>query len=170
MLPVCHGDTISPQALQVQVHELESELTSVMEELSLTQDAVTNMKEQLQKERDDMVHNGKKVEEMSKRHRRRKLTQFRSAAESALWFAKSFGLIPESMSIRTSGSGEVINVPLSDSDQQQSSSSPEEWKVDEYIALRTLYLLDRFGVSDKFYHELTQVLCFFINALHHVLL
>ena len=144
------------------MHELESELTSAMEELSVTQDAVAHMKEQLQKlivERDDMVHSGKKVEEMSKRHRRRKLTQFGSAAESALWFAESFGLIPESVSVRTSGSGEVINVPLSDLEQHQSSSSPEERKVDEYVALQTLYLLDRFGVSDEFYHELTQVLC-----------
>ena len=49
--------------------ELESELTSTMEELALTKDAVMHTKEQLQKlvvERDTMVHCGKKVEEMSK--------------------------------------------------------------------------------------------------------
>ena len=49
--------------------ELESELASTMEKLALTQDAVTHTKEQLQKlvvERDEMVHCGKKVEEMSK--------------------------------------------------------------------------------------------------------
>ena len=78
---------------------------------------------------------------------------------SVLWFAESFGLIPESMSVRTSGSGEVFNVPLSNLEQQQSSSSHEERKVDEYVALQTLYLLDRFGVPDEFYHELTQVQC-----------
>ena len=114
------------------------------------------------------MHSGKKVEEMSKRHQRRKLSQFGSAAECALWFAQSFGLILESVSVRTSGSGEVINVPLSNSEQQQTSSSPEERKVDEYAALQTLYLLDRFGVSDEFYHELTQVLCGSINVLCHI--
>ena len=30
--------------------------------------------------------------------------------------------------------------------------------MDEYVALQTLYLLDGFGVSDEFYHELTQVI------------
>ena len=45
--------------------ELELELTFTMEELSLTLDAVTHMKDQLQKlivERDEMVHSGKKIE------------------------------------------------------------------------------------------------------------
>lgn len=30
--------------------------------------------------------------------------------------------------------------------------------MDGYVALQTLYLHDRFGVSDEFYHELTQVI------------
>ena len=36
---------------------------------------------------DDMVHCGKRYEDMSKRHQRRKLADFYSAAEGALWFA-----------------------------------------------------------------------------------
>ena len=151
--------------------ELESELASTMEELTLTQDAVTHTKEQLRKlvvERDEMVHCGKKVEEMSKRHRRKKLTEFGSAAESALWFVESFGLIPESLNVRTSGSGEVISVPLSDS--KQPSTTPECRKVDKYVALQTLYLLARFGVSDEFYHELTQVIVVELRILTHELI
>ena len=38
-----------------------------------------------------------------------------------------------------------------------SPGSPGRREVDEATALQTLYLLDRFGVSDEFYHELTQV-------------
>ena len=38
-----------------------------------------------------------------------------------------------------------------------SSEAPQQRKVDEATALQTLYMLDRFGVSDEFYHELTQV-------------
>ena len=57
-----------------------------------------------------MVHCGKKVEEMSKRHRRRKLTEFGSAAESALWFAESFGLIPESLNVRTTAVFHVLAI------------------------------------------------------------
>ena len=33
-------------------------------------------------------------------------------------------------------------------------------EVDEFSAMQTLYLLDRFGVSDEFYHKLTQVSLF----------
>ena len=70
---------------------------------------------------------------MSKRHWRRELTEFGSAAKSVLWFAESFGLIPESLNVRTSGSGEAISVPLSDS--KQPSTTPECRKVDEYVAI-----------------------------------
>ena len=95
-------------------------------------------------EQDEEVHCGKKVEDMSKQHRRRELTKFGSAAESALWFAESFRLIPESLNFCTSGSGEAISVPLSDS--KLSSTTPERRKMYEYVALQTLYHLDRFGV------------------------
>ena len=112
LLSVCRGDTISPRLLQVQVCELESEvceleaeLPSAMKELTLTQDAVTHAKEQLQKlvvQRDKIIiDSGKMVEEMSKQHRKRKLFRFRSAAESLLWLAESFELMPESVNICT---------------------------------------------------------------------
>ena len=50
-------------------------------------------------ERDDMVLCGKKYEDMSKCHQRQKLADFHSAAEGSLWFAESFGLIPESLQV-----------------------------------------------------------------------
>ena len=52
-----------------------------------------------------------------------------------------------------------LNVPLCDGVDGSPSScdSPEPRKVDEATALQTSYLLDRYGVSDEFYHELTQV-------------
>ena len=63
--------------LESEVCKLEAELTSAMEKLALTQDTVMHAKEQLQKlmvQQDEMIHSGKMVEEMSKRHRRRKLS------------------------------------------------------------------------------------------------
>ena len=103
-LPVCGGEMTTVKALKKQIIELESDLTSAIEELAISQDSVVHMKEQMQKlmiERDEMVHCGKKYEDMSKRHQRRKLADFRSAAEGALWFAESFGLIPESLQVYT---------------------------------------------------------------------
>ena len=49
LLPVFPGDTISSRLLRAQVCKLEAELACTMEELALTQDAVTHVKEQLQK-------------------------------------------------------------------------------------------------------------------------
>ena len=102
-LPVSRGEMTSVRGLQQQIDELECELTSAVEELAVSHDAVEHMKEQMQKlmmERDDMVHCGKNYEDMSKRHQRQKLADFRSAAEGALWFAESFGLIPESLQVQ----------------------------------------------------------------------
>ena len=102
-LPVSGGEMTSVRGLQQQIDELECELTSAVEELAISHDAVEHMKEQMQKlmmERDDMVHCGKNYEDMSKRQQRRKLADFRSAAEGALWFAESFGLIPESLQVQ----------------------------------------------------------------------
>ena len=80
----------------------------------------------------------------------------------------NFGLISESLNVRISGSGEVISVPLLDSEQP--STTPECRQVDDYVALQTLYLLDRFGVSDEVYHELTQVIVLEITCTRvHVL-
>ena len=84
--------------------QLECELTSAVEELAISHDSVEHMKEQMQKlmmERDVMVHCGKKYEDMSMHHQRWKLADFRSPAEGALWFAESFGLIPESLQVYT---------------------------------------------------------------------
>ena len=45
-------------------------------------------------ERDEMVNCGKKFADVVKKQKR-KLAHFQSAAEGALWFAESFGLVRE---------------------------------------------------------------------------
>ena len=66
----------------------------------------------------------------------------------------------------------TITVPLRDTTDLESPATVLDTQpmreVDEFSAMQTLYLLDRFGVSDKFYHELTQVivvLTIFYNRL-----
>lgn len=54
--------------LQTKVSERESDLTAATEELSVTQDPMVHMKDQLQKliiEHDEMVHSGKRIEDVS---------------------------------------------------------------------------------------------------------
>lgn len=109
-------------------------------------------------ERDELVNCGKKRIEVSKKQQKRKLAHFKSAAEGALWFAESFGLIPECLDVRVSGSEDGVKISFTEEQASQAKQSKGK-QVDEAIAVQTLYLLDRFGVSDEFYHELTQVHC-----------
>ena len=159
ILPVCAEEVVTTQQLQAEIRELKSNLASAVEELALSQDAIESMTSQLKKmmaERDKMVNCGKKFADVGKKQRKRKLAYFQSAAEGALWFAESFGLIPECVNVRVSGSEDTLMIPLI----REQASTPKELegrRADEAAAVQTLYLLDRFGISDEFYHELTQV-------------
>ena len=159
ILPICAEEVITTQQLQAEIRELKSDLASAVEELALSQNAIESMTSQLNKmmaERDEMVNCGKKFADVGKKQKKRKLVHFQSAAEGALWFAESFGLVPECVNVRVSGSEDTLTIPLV-SEQASTPKEPEGRRADEAVAVQTLYLLDRFGVSDEFYHELTQV-------------
>ena len=83
--------------------------------------------------------------------KKRKLAHFQSAAEGALWFAESFGLIPECLDMRVSGSEDTLKIPLV-SEQASSPKESEGRQANGAVAVQTLYCQDRFGVSDEFYH------------------
>ena len=55
---------------------------------------------------------GKKIDELSPRHARRKLAIFKNLSMQALWFGESFGLVPESLQVWKQKSGVTIVVPL----------------------------------------------------------
>jgi len=60
--------------------------------------------------------------------------------------------------MHTIESGETVFINFSTTSESQVPHPPETSRiVDDFCAMQTLYLLDRFGVSDEFYHELTQV-------------
>ena len=94
----------------------------------------------------------KTVEEVSPRQARRKMSQFTSYVHQALWFSESFGLIPEYVHLRKTKSGSPVKVPFSPSNLRISSEQPTA--DDHEKVLQTLYILDRFAVSDESYHEL----------------
>ena len=58
--------------------------------------------------------------------------------------------------MRVSGSEDTLMIPLI-SEQASTPKEPEGRRADEAVAVQTLYLPDHFGISDEFYHELTQV-------------
>ena len=61
------------------------------------------------------------------------------------------------LQVRKQPSGERLNLQLSESDQCVSSSPPCLRGADREKIHQTLYLLDRFAVSDGFYHELSML-------------
>ena len=94
-----------------------------------------------------LENSGKPVDEVSARHKKRKLAVVRNNAVEALSFAESYGLILDTLTLRTS-SGESVSLPLSDDTAAQA-------ELEETEVCQVLYLLDRFGVSDAFYQKLS---------------
>ena len=81
----------------------------------------------LLKERDELVNCGKKMIEVGKKQQKRKLAHFKSAAEGALWFAESFGLIPECLDVRLSGSEDRVKIPLTEDQASQTKQREGRW-------------------------------------------
>ena len=109
-------------------------------------------------ENSDKTYVGKDISEVKKKSRT--LKAFISRAKTALWFAKSFGLELESMTInelKTSISHTVMAKDQKSNNDGDSSvfdslSEEEKSKVE-----KVLFLLDKFCVGDNFYHDLTMV-------------
>ena len=92
------------------------------------------------------------------RQKQRKLSQIKTYASSTLEpCMESYGLTPTTLTAHSS-SGVPVTIPLSNS-LTIPSSSTENPSTSSSVseAACTLYLLDHFGVSDQFYHELAQV-------------
>ena len=108
-------------------------------------------------ENSDKTYVGKDISEVKKKSRT--LKAFMSRAKTALWFAKSFGLKLESMTINELKTGISHTVMAEDQKSNDgdstvfdSLSEEEKSKVE-----KVLFLLDKFCVGDNFYHELTMV-------------
>ena len=96
---------------------------------------------------------------MSDRQKRRKLSQLQTNAKKALFFAESFGLMPESVVLKSVQTGASVLLDLTSGSHHPTPSpapTPPTPDCSDKV-MQTLYLLDCFGVSDEFYHELTQV-------------
>ena len=162
-IPVHHGSTVSPQPWLDEIDSLRIEHADTLVEMADRQEEVMTLRQLMAKmtmERAAVMNHGKTVEESSEHHRRWKLSHFCSVTEAALWFAKSFGLIPDQLTTHTATSGEQISIHFGEGTSQASQQPITTRLPDEFCAMQTLYLLDRFGVSDEFllfYHELTQV-------------
>ena len=104
-------------------------------------------------EQNEVVNKGNTYDDIGAKQKRRKLSQFHRAADAALWCGESFGLVPTQLTECTSKKDDSISIPLG----ATSTPLPDTHiarEVDEFFAMQTLYLLDRFGDSDEFYSSM----------------
>ena len=76
----------------------------------------------------------------------------------------SYGLVPTTLTA-TFSDGDIVTIPITNSPAPISSTQSPSAEV---ATAHTLYLLDRFAVSDEFYHELAQVFTLTVcNSAHN---
>ena len=93
---------------------------------------------------------GGKLDDVSNRHARRKVQDVVSCTSRALEFLLSYGITPDLLKCHTT-TGKLLTMPLLSGTTDIDNSDSTE------ANLRVLYLLDRFGVSNKFYEELSML-------------
>ncbi len=98
-----------------------------------------------------MVNVGRGIDEVQDRQRRRKLTTLKESCQQALSFTRSYNAELTSIFLRTKTTNDKIIIDYEEPGLPPpiaSSSCSDDVQ-------RVLYLLDRYGVSDHFYHELS---------------
>ena len=100
------------------------------------------------------VNFGKGLDEVQERQRRRKMMTLREGCKRALWFADSFQIDLLKLVFCSKETGKPIEIEYKCAD----TSVPIPSDDDKLVQLhRILYILDRFSVSDEFYHELSMM-------------
>lgn len=136
------------------LHEMQAEIRTLqdyVEKAETTNKELIDYIERLQTAQQD--YKGKDISQVKKKSRT--LKTFMTRAQTALWFAKSFGLKIESIAMKEVQTGSKHNVKMASDEQQENTatgfdslSEEEKEKVD-----KILFLLDKFCVGDSFYHE-----------------
>ena len=96
---------------------------------------------------------GKTYDEVQPRQKQRKVRTIKTAAEQALCFVESFGLSVEKVVLK---SKDDCVVELNYSSPSSPTDTATDPKLDTSVD-KTLYLLEKLGVSDESYHELTMI-------------
>ena len=91
-------------------------------------------------------HEGGKIDELSSRQARRKIRDIAESVSKALHFLPSYGLTPDSLKVQISA-GKGLSIAL----------SPDSDSTDSCINLKVLFILDKYGMSDSFYHDLASI-------------
>ena len=97
------------------------------------------------------ANSGKEFSEITE-NKSRKIKEFISKAETALWFAEYYGLVPQYLKLESTD-GQTVKVdfnPLSRKSSYQDLPEGERRKIKDL-----LFILEKFNVSESAYRELT---------------
>ena len=103
-------------------------------------------------------YNGKHISETT--NRQRTLKAFLTRAETALWFSRAFGLHVESLRVTEADTGKTYKVNVETKAQKSGECSNPVTNINDSDMEKVeqiLYLLDKFCVSDEFYHEFSRI-------------
>ena len=127
------------------LHEMQAEIRTLqddVEKAETTNKELIDYIERLQTAQQD--YKGKDISQVKKKSRT--LKTFMTRAQTALWFAKSFGLEIESVAMKEVQTGSKHNVKMASDEQEENTatgfdslSEEEKEKVD-----KILFLLDKF--------------------------
>ena len=154
---VLRGETVDGSRLLDEIEALYEDISETIVQREGAEEAVADLKRQLQAATSTPpINRGLPLSQVSQRQQRRKVSTLKSATEKALWFVESFGVCVESVTFRETLSESPLVISYGESTCTSASSSSTAPTVPSDEALyQTLYLLERFGVSDEFYHELS---------------
>ena len=98
------------------------------------------------------ANSGKQFSEITENNKSRKIKEFKSKAETALWFAESNGLVPQYLKLESTD-GQTVQVDFNPS---SSKSSFQDLPEEERQQIKDLlFILEKFNVSESAYWELT---------------
>ena len=135
------------QHLETAIMQKDEEITELLEDMAVLVAEHNPLSDTTNVSR----NKGKTVEEVSPRQARRKMSKVTDFTKQALWFAESFGLIPEYVQMHKARSGSPVKVSINNAPPSSATPNP----ADHAAIHQTLYILDRFAVSDEAYHELS---------------
>jgi hypothetical protein len=147
--------------LEEEVEKLLEEIRNVSDEKSKTEkinEELAKYIEVLEMSSNEFSYKGKDISEA--KNKSRTLNAFMDRAKVALWFAKSFGIELESITVKETKTGKnhVVS-PMSGSESKNDGNQTKKINLvseDERKKIeKILFLTDKFAVGDSFYHELS---------------
>ena len=140
---------------KILIDEMEETINSMANEISNLKSTNNELEEYIKflEKEEGFAYKGKDISKT--KNKQCTLKAFLTRAETAIWFAKAFGLELQSLKVKEAKTGKTheVNAETKTDEPGEHSTSQTGMSRVEQI----LYLLDKFCVSDEFYHELSMI-------------